>query len=451
MITNSGKAIIGRYLVGQTRDFASYLAIGCGTKPLSSTTFTITNKALASQVATLTTSSAHGLLPGDYVSIYNVDTRVNGTYILKAGTTGSTLVYDIVSNDTVSSTAVTPNGSGALNFANNTSLSFEMLRVPVISKAYVIENNVSKLIFTAELPSSERYEITEIGLYPAESNPIPTGLDSTNLQLFTTNESWQYHTSTTISSLPENFGTITNTNNDITATDDAFFTNADNALFDSTLYPTRINRYERPRFLNNVVLLRGDTSILATSGTTLTVSSGSHIHLDTTNGFSLDSNSTDDELRLAFSVLNKGGIGNTDAVSNVKILIQFTTAESGSPEYANFIVNLDNGTSTGQWDFANNRYVIASQKLSDLYKTSGFKWSEVRIVKIYAYVTGSGGATPDDFYVAFDAMRIENISSFTNVYGLVAYTELKTTDLQPIIKSSNTSNFIEFKCIVDVV
>ena len=34
MITNTGKYIIAKYLLGQTPAYASYMALGCGTKPL---------------------------------------------------------------------------------------------------------------------------------------------------------------------------------------------------------------------------------------------------------------------------------------------------------------------------------------------------------------------------------------------------------------------------------
>jgi hypothetical protein len=35
MITNTGKNIIAKYLLGQAPAFASYIAVGCGPKPLS--------------------------------------------------------------------------------------------------------------------------------------------------------------------------------------------------------------------------------------------------------------------------------------------------------------------------------------------------------------------------------------------------------------------------------
>ena len=34
MITNKGKSIIGKYMLGQAPAYASYLAIGCGPQPL---------------------------------------------------------------------------------------------------------------------------------------------------------------------------------------------------------------------------------------------------------------------------------------------------------------------------------------------------------------------------------------------------------------------------------
>ena len=35
MITNTGKSIIGKYLLGQAPAYASYIAIGCGAQPLA--------------------------------------------------------------------------------------------------------------------------------------------------------------------------------------------------------------------------------------------------------------------------------------------------------------------------------------------------------------------------------------------------------------------------------
>jgi len=36
MITNVGKNLLAKYLVGQTTSYASHIAIGCGPKPVAS-------------------------------------------------------------------------------------------------------------------------------------------------------------------------------------------------------------------------------------------------------------------------------------------------------------------------------------------------------------------------------------------------------------------------------
>lgn len=58
----------------------------------SSITATVTNKALTSNVATITTSSAHGLSVGNSVTVSGVDATFNGTYTLTA-VTSTTLSY----------------------------------------------------------------------------------------------------------------------------------------------------------------------------------------------------------------------------------------------------------------------------------------------------------------------------------------------------------------------
>jgi hypothetical protein len=452
MITNTGKQIIGRYLVGLTDTYASHLVIGCGAKPLSSTE-----------------------------------------------------AFD--------------------DYATKTSLDFEMIRVPIISRNIVTESGITKVIFTAELPTTERYAITEIGLYPSIANPTAVGSDSKPLALFNFGETWKYHTSTgTITDVPQQIGVITDTSNNITITDDAFFTTSENALFENVNNTARIARQEQPRYLSSVLMMRGDTSSLTVSGNDLSVSSGNHIHLEVTD-LGLGQNSSDDEIRLAFSVVNKDGTGSTDVPSNVKILTQFATTDGASPEYASFVVNLNNGTAintqtptgttnitittanahnisvgqevvisgitpsdyNGTWtaqtgttgstlvvnigsnpgaitvggrvtsstqhNFSDNRYVVVSKTIGSLYKTSSsFSWSDVKYIKVFVDVEDTiGSAAASDFYIALDAMRLENVSSFNNKYGLTAYTVVKSSDSLPIVKSNNTKNFIEFKYVVDVL
>lgn len=75
-----------------------YLSDGSGL------TVEIVSKAASAGTATLTTSSAHGFSSGDRVEIFNVEGRFDGVYTLISGTSGTSLVYKIASNDTVSTT-----------------------------------------------------------------------------------------------------------------------------------------------------------------------------------------------------------------------------------------------------------------------------------------------------------------------------------------------------------
>jgi len=448
MITNTGKSIIGKYLIGHTGSYASYLAFGSGPEPLG-------------------TTDSFG------------------------------------------------------NYSTKTSLDFEMFRSPITSRSLVVEDGVTKVVLTAELPTTERYEITEIGVYPSEKNPAATGQDSQTLYSFLSQESWKYVTSVESVDVPEVLSNTTNGNNDITITSKAFFTNTSGPIFDSLLNPTRISRHERPRFLDNTLLLCGDTSTLTVSGSDMTIAADpNYINLSVTP-IILDKNSAEDELRLAFSIVNKNGVASTDVPSNIKILARFSTTLEAGAEYSSFPINLNksvtinnqtptgttnisittsaahnisvgeqvvisgitpvgyNGTWTAQtgttsstlvvnigsnpgaitvpgkvvgatqWDFTNNRYVVAKKKIKDLYKTANFNWADVRFVEIY-FCANNGSTGNGNFYVALDALRLENISSFTDVYGLTAYTVTKTSDSFPIVKNSNTSNFIEFKYALGV-
>lgn len=73
----------------------------------------ITNKSLSASVATLTTAAAHGLTVGETIAIFNVDDTFDGTYVVKTGSSGSTILYDLnsasVASASVSSSATYEN------------------------------------------------------------------------------------------------------------------------------------------------------------------------------------------------------------------------------------------------------------------------------------------------------------------------------------------------------
>jgi hypothetical protein len=395
-----------------------------------------------------------------------------------------------------------------------------MFRVPVSSRGIVNEDGISKIVLTAELPTEERYEISEIGIFSAGINSAAGSYDSKTILAFSETENWQHHTSTTTTSigLPIVEALDSPLNNNIIATTNPVFqTNADNSIF---YKESRANIYERSRFLNNMVMIRGDDANLTKSvsitgasgngtrieyttskvhnlkiGDTVTVtginpvnynitgtvstiptttkftllsnqigtyvSGGSttvthfyietgsnHIHLTGTQ-VDFTKNSPTDEIKLAFSIINKDGTSGSSP-DRVRVLVEFSSSDAtDSGENARFEVDMINGTSAGQYDLDSNRYHVITKQLQDLYTTPGFNWSAVTIVKVYAS-TFVSNVISDDYYVAFDAMRLENVSTVNALYGLTGYSVIKNADQVTIVKSPNTANYVEFRFAIGV-
>jgi hypothetical protein len=372
MITNTGKNIIGKYLLGQAPAYASYVAIGCGPKPLA-------------------TADPFG------------------------------------------------------NYAAKANLDFEMFRVPISSRGFVNEGGIDKIVLTAELPTAERYEITEVGIYSAGANPSAGSNDSKTILSFSTTENWQYHSGTTATAITSYTNAISNGSNVINVTDAVFQANADNPTLS---YSTRLARYERPRFLNNVIFMRGNDANLSIVSNSIVIGAGSnHIH-NSGSSFDFSKNSPTDELRLAFSIINKDGASTVNPDSAI-VLVEFASDESPTAEYARFEVNLDDASVDPTINFAANRYYVVKKQLQQLKMSSGFSWNKASIVKIYSSVIKNGSVS-SDYYIALDAMRLENTTTTNPLYGLTGYTVVKTDNAVSIVKSPNTNNYIEFRFTLGV-
>jgi hypothetical protein len=351
-------------------------------------------------------------------------------------------------------------GDVADDFATKENLDFEMFRVPISSRGFVNENGINKIVLTAELPTEERYEISEVGLYSAGSNPSAGAYDSKTVFAFTTGENWQYQTGASATAIDVVSAPLDDPNDDnvIAVADTVFQTNADNAIFFKT---SRANRYERCRFLNNIILIRGDEADLTISNESddtfdhFVIENGSnHIRLTGAN-VDFTRNSPIDELRLGFSIVSK--TGNSSAIPEmVRILVEFSSTDGS--EFARFEAEIAHGSSgnldNAIADFETNRYFVVSKQLQDLYTTSGFTWDLVTIVKIYACVitdeSGEFNVPSNNYYIALDAMRLENIATTNPLYGLTGYSIIKNDAAETIVKSPNTSNYVEFRFSIGV-
>jgi hypothetical protein len=386
MITENGKIVLGKYLLGQAPSYASYIAIGCGQTPLD--------------------------------------------------------INDIEED-----------------FSQKDNLNFEMFRVPISSKGFINENGVNKIVFTAELPTEERYEISEIGIYSAGANPSAGVYDSKTIFAFSQNENWQYSTDISTVGINSFLSPLDSPAEDniISVIDPVFQANSDNSIFFKT---SRSSRYERCRFLNNAIFIQGDTSNITLnedsgpgSDSFVVENGANHIRI---SGASIDlsKNSPIDQLRLAFSLVNKDGDSGL-VPEAVRVLVEFSS--SNNNEYARFEAEVNHGTSGNLGnveDFNNNRYFVISKELQDLYTTANFTWDAVTVVKIYACVlsedSGPNPVPSSNYYVALDALRLENIATTNPLYALTGYSIVKNNNAETIIKSPNTSNYVEFRFSVGV-
>lgn len=450
MITEDGKRVLSKYILGQAPAYATHIAIGCGAEPLDTTD-----------------------------SLPDVSTKKT--------------------------------------------LDFEMIRVPISSRGFVEENNETKISLIAELPSENRYEITEVGLWSAGNNSLAKGYDSRTIFDFQSN--WQKH-DISVSSIP--IKTSLGTGGDILDDRDLVFRASSG---DPVLQETdRKNRKEGPRFLNSAIFMRGDSSqitgadgswasapvvyeitnkeltdnvaTLTTSrnhsfsiGTSVTVNGvdetfdgtfivsdvssntafsyalsasnvssvsasgevqveSTHIHLNSVN-FDIGQNSPDDELVLAFSMVDRTAAGN-GGVEYVKILIEFFRNEV-SPEigYAKKEVYVPGSQFyeiVGGTTYYNN-YQTFRIPISDLITTQDFTSSQIRVARVFCFVGVNDGGEivgSPDHYIALDGLRLDNISTENPLYKMVGYSPIQTSGAYPVIKYDNTNNYIEFRFALGV-
>lgn len=457
MITNIGKNLLSKYLIGQIPSYASYIAIGCGQKPLSTQD-----------------------------------------------------EFDVES------------------YSKKTALEFEMFRVPIVSRGYINENGSSKIIFTAELPTTERYEISEVGVFSSKNNPVAGSLDSRSLYSFNRSENWQLHDESSVTPITAILEPLDSEDfpNQILTPLKVFQTNSDNLTL---LSEDRVSRYESTRFLNNTIFLRGDLANLANkagdivasqylseldlyeyttsenhdlnaeevvtvSGVTtqeynienatvvstptqntfrvsalngvptnlatesqvakyetrFTLEPGSgHIHLNG-SGPNFNRNAPTDEIILAFSIANRNGGLNPIHPESVKLLVEFASSDIVSEDsQGRRFARIEISLTEEDYDFSANRYIVRKKQLRNLYTSPNFDWASVEVVTIASSIFYNGEPS-SDFYLCLDGIRFENTSSISPVYGLTGYSVIKNVDALPIIKAPNTSNLIEFRFAIDI-
>jgi hypothetical protein len=345
---------------------------------------------------------------------------------------------------------VIPSATSLGDYSSKTALDFEMLRVPIVSRTTnritVGETDMQQVIFTAEIPSSDRYGITEIGVYPSQENNVFGSVASKTLFSFNDAEDWQAHdvSASTLTDI-DIYTAIVNVDQDVDSGSGGTMENvktfrlaSDNAMFRNE---TRLSRQEQPRFLNRSLVLRGDYSLL--SGAVLDYADADHVMLSQSNLAELDTaHKALDQIKLAFSVIPKS-LATPVLPTEMLISIDFAL-DDGSVEYARFEYIMSEETNPEHiLSDENDRYMIVTKTFNELEYSANFNWADVKFIKVYVNIDDA-----DDNYVALDGIRFENKSSLDDQYALAGYTVLKTSDTDshpaPIEKTEGSVTYVEF-------
>ena len=379
MITNDGKQIIAKFLLGQAPEFATHIAAGCGAIPL-------------------------------------------------------------FPNQTLSSETIN-------QLKEKKTLDFEAFRVPISAKGFVKENGVEKIVFKAEMPTEQRFQISEVGFYPSDSNSVAGAYDSKSLSVFTPTESWVVYSNDSSSNvLAITSDTIlADASANIITNDIAFYIQSDSTIFNNE---DRKARREGLRYYTNGLAVSGSSSYINTNF----ISSSASYRIENAGvSFNLSQNLPTDQIKLATSIVSK--VANNDtSPHSVRIIMDFVNNLPGLDlESPKARVNISLSSSdftvlnTGQSPDPKNRYQIITKTLSDFILDDTFSWANINLVRFYACVIDSSENPLDSYYVVLDGLRFENISSDNPLYSLVGYNIIRSDFSYPILKAQNTNNYVEYR------
>lgn len=369
MITNDGRNIVGKFLLGQTPEFASYIAAGSGANSL--------------------TNSA--------------------------------------------STSISP---------SKKTMDFEMFRVPITSKGFIKEDGEEKLVLKAEMPTDQRYVVSEVALFPLPNNAVAGNYDSKILTSFSPIENWTYIKNGVSQSIPY-ITSLIDKDNSFQNIDSAysssavFFINANQSIFDNA---NRKSRKERPRFYNRSLLVNGNSSEI--NSNFIVTASVSNAIENSSLFFDFSQNLPDDEIKIAISLISQSATNNAFPEA-IRFVIEFVN---------NSIIGNPKARATQALtsaNFSGTRYVVISKKISEFIVENNFSWAAINLTRIYCSAIDSGSPT-NDFYILLDGMRLDNVTADNPIYGMVGYDIIKTSDGQPIIKEENSTNYIEYRFGIEV-
>ena len=437
MITNSGKEIISKYLLGQVPGYASHISIGCGATPLDANDPTPSSSVLAAKTkmdfemirvplsskgfvddnGTTKVSFTAELPKENRYDITEIGLWSSGSNSLAEGF-GSRVVFnfseDWQAHSTSISTLTTPTPLGLTGDITTILRQFRALSSDTVFSGIARKNR----------KEGPRFLDSKILLRGDSS--IIQGVDG----------SWKGENPTyTVTNKEKATGIVTLTvGTNLISIGDSITVDISDVDFDGV----------------HVVTARTDTTVsyalagtvASTSATGTVLFSGStHIHLNAIN-FDISRNSPSDNISLAFSLIDKNNVGN-GVPDYVKILIEFyrneTSINTGFAKAEIYVAGSE---------FTNDRYKVIDIPISSLITSPDFSSEQIRVARVFASVVDTDGgqtSTSSNHYVELEGLRIENNTTVNPIYGMVGYSLVRTSSGEPIYKYQNTNNYVEFR------
>ena len=443
MITNKGNEIIAKYLLGQTPEYASYLAIGVGAKPLLAAEeipVDPTRKSLDFEAFRVPIESKGIVNDTLSATVIEFDSTTGGNAVFKLDSSIGIRSGDIV---TVTFTGLIAAVTGDYEIVSvDTDGSIESTTSPGdyswllgdggTGVASVVRD---RLVFKAQLPPDQLYNMSEIGVYPGGNNQLAIGFDSRILLGALLTEAWTLYEGANVG-INYISSALNNSNGDIVGVPDTVqFINSDNTLF---TFSDRKSRYEAPRLFNRSLFIAGDLTEFTDDDMTL---GGSPRYIICQNlNFNFSKNSSSDTIKVALAVLPQAVNGPSPDRFRFRMDL-FDSA--GNRATASTLYNAT--------DLNTNRYKIVTNSISDFAAYPGFLWSSVVSLAIYVQTLDDADVW-DGAYVLVDGIRLDNENTPNPLYGLVSWSPFKNSndDGLPIVKIENSQGYIEYRMGVSI-
>jgi len=162
LITNKGKSLVAKYMLDQIPSYGSYLALGCGAPPSTTTSKTPTSYSISGSTVTVTISGGHTFKVGDSIIVDMSDGRVDGNKTI-ATVTSTQLTFP--ANYTIPALTAVNDVFPGSGYAEYTSASDHRLVVgDLITTTGFTDadfNNTDVAVYA--VPSSTKFLILEAG------------------------------------------------------------------------------------------------------------------------------------------------------------------------------------------------------------------------------------------------------------------------------------------------